>query len=198
MSCSSCRSGAGPFGYEIVAKTRRRRGPPRSFPTTRRSRRPPVSGAVRSVAEAVSSRTASMKFDFPEPFGPIRTLRELNRQGRAVRPERKGGGAGVLFAKDASMPFPNGLAFDTEGALFTTDSATGSGFRIDSSGRAERWASADLDGEEVHVRGRSWARLRHRRERHRRRARRGLRGQYGQGNARGPTRRQGRGRARQP
>ena len=46
-----------------------------------------------------------------------------------------------LFAKDAALPFPNGLAFDASGALFATDSGTGSVFRFDSSGHAERWAS---------------------------------------------------------
>jgi sugar lactone lactonase YvrE len=56
----------------------------------------------------------------------------------------KGGGAGVLFAKDPLLPFPNALAFDADGALFATDSATGSVFRIDASGRAERWATGEL------------------------------------------------------
>jgi sugar lactone lactonase YvrE len=56
----------------------------------------------------------------------------------------KEGGAAALFAKDASLPFPNALAFDADGALFVTDSGTGSIFRIDSAGRAERWASGDL------------------------------------------------------
>lgn len=46
-----------------------------------------------------------------------------------------------LFAKDAALPFPNGLAFDSSGALFATDSGTGSVFRFDASGNAERWAS---------------------------------------------------------
>lgn len=47
----------------------------------------------------------------------------------------------ALFAADAALPFPNGLAFDPNGALFATDSGTGSVFRIDTSGHAERWAS---------------------------------------------------------
>jgi sugar lactone lactonase YvrE len=46
-----------------------------------------------------------------------------------------------LFAKDAALPFPNGLAFDASGSLFATDSGTGSIFRFDASGHAERWAS---------------------------------------------------------
>ena len=56
----------------------------------------------------------------------------------------KTGGAATLFAKDAALPFPNALAFDSEGALFVTDSGTGSLFKIDSSGKAERWASGEL------------------------------------------------------
>lgn len=55
----------------------------------------------------------------------------------------KSGGAASLFAKDSALPFPNALAFDQDGSLFTTDSGTGSVFRIDGSGHAERWASGD-------------------------------------------------------
>jgi sugar lactone lactonase YvrE len=46
-----------------------------------------------------------------------------------------------LFAKDDALPFPNGLAFDADGALFATDSGTGTIFRIDASGHPARWAS---------------------------------------------------------
>jgi len=53
------------------------------------------------------------------------------------------GGAAELFAKDEALPFPNGLAFDTEGSLFVTDSGTGSIFRIGTDGHAERWATGD-------------------------------------------------------
>jgi sugar lactone lactonase YvrE len=53
----------------------------------------------------------------------------------------KRGGEVSLFARDAALPFPNGLAFDASGALFATDSGTGSIFRFDASGHAERWAS---------------------------------------------------------
>ena len=53
----------------------------------------------------------------------------------------KHSGEVALFAKHAALPFPNGLAFDASGALFATDSGTGSVFRFDSSGNAERWAS---------------------------------------------------------
>lgn len=54
------------------------------------------------------------------------------------------GGAATLFAKDAALPFPNALAFDSDGSLFASDSGTGSVFRIDGKGNAERWATADL------------------------------------------------------
>jgi len=56
----------------------------------------------------------------------------------------KTGGAAALFAKDEALPFPNALAFDSDGALFVTDSGTGSLFKIDSFGKAERWASGEL------------------------------------------------------
>lgn len=55
----------------------------------------------------------------------------------------KDGGEVSLFAKDAALPFPNGLAFDENGVLFASDSGTGSILRFDASGRAERWASGD-------------------------------------------------------
>ncbi|MFS8070120.1 MAG: SMP-30/gluconolactonase/LRE family protein [Byssovorax sp.] len=51
------------------------------------------------------------------------------------------GGAGVLFAKDATMTVPNGLVFDKNGALFVTDSASGSIFKIDTAGVAAKWSS---------------------------------------------------------
>jgi sugar lactone lactonase YvrE len=56
----------------------------------------------------------------------------------------KGGGEGTLFAKDAKLSFPNALALDEGGALFATDSGSGTVFRIDAQGRAERWISGDL------------------------------------------------------
>ena len=55
----------------------------------------------------------------------------------------KEGGAATLFAKDTALLFPNALAFDSDGALFATDSGSGSVFRIGTDGRAERWASGD-------------------------------------------------------
>ncbi len=56
----------------------------------------------------------------------------------------KSSGEVTLFAKDAELPFPNGLAFDEKGALFASDSGTGSVFRFDAKGHAERWASGAL------------------------------------------------------
>ena len=54
----------------------------------------------------------------------------------------------TLFAKDAALSFPNALAFDSDGALFATDSGSGSVFHIDSGGHAERWAWGDaLNGQ---------------------------------------------------
>jgi len=56
----------------------------------------------------------------------------------------KAGGVATLFAKDDSLPFPNALAFDPDGALWVTDSGTGSLFHIDQTGHAERWATGEL------------------------------------------------------
>jgi len=55
----------------------------------------------------------------------------------------RGGGAATLFAQDDALPFPNALAFDSDGSLWATDSGTGSVFRILPDGHAERWASGD-------------------------------------------------------
>ncbi len=55
----------------------------------------------------------------------------------------KEGGAATLFAKDSALSFPNALSFDPDGALFATDSGSGSVFRIGADGRAERWASGE-------------------------------------------------------
>jgi streptogramin lyase len=54
----------------------------------------------------------------------------------------KAGGAAVLFARDAMLPFPNALAFDPDGSLFVTDSGTGSVFRIDAAAHRARIAEA--------------------------------------------------------
>ena len=54
------------------------------------------------------------------------------------------GGVATLFAKDAKMAFPNGLAFDAAGALFVTDSAAGTIFKVAPSGTVTPWASSAL------------------------------------------------------
>jgi sugar lactone lactonase YvrE len=67
----------------------------------------------------------------------------------------KEGGSATLFAKDAALPFPNALAFDTDGSLWATDSGTGSVFRIDAAGHAARWATGDaLTGDKDACNGR--------------------------------------------
>jgi len=54
------------------------------------------------------------------------------------------GGAGTLFAKDATMTVPNGLVFDKDGALFVTDSAAGSIFKINTAGAVTKWLTDPL------------------------------------------------------
>lgn len=54
------------------------------------------------------------------------------------------GGAGVLFAKDAKMNFPNGLVFNAAGDLFVTDSAAGTIFKIDDKGVVTTWLTDPL------------------------------------------------------
>jgi sugar lactone lactonase YvrE len=54
------------------------------------------------------------------------------------------GGQAKLFAKDAHMVFPNGLVFDAAGALFVTDSAAGTIYKITRSGAVSAWASSEL------------------------------------------------------
>jgi sugar lactone lactonase YvrE len=54
------------------------------------------------------------------------------------------GGAGVLFAKDAAMTFPNGLTFNAAGDLFVTDSVSGSIFKITSAGVVTKWLTDPL------------------------------------------------------
>ncbi|MEO6599037.1 MAG: hypothetical protein ABIQ16_04135 [Polyangiaceae bacterium] len=55
----------------------------------------------------------------------------------------KSGGAATLFAKDGALSFPNALTFDGDGALWATDSDSGSVFRISPDGHAERWATGE-------------------------------------------------------
>ncbi|MFH1122167.1 MAG: hypothetical protein V1758_00745 [Pseudomonadota bacterium] len=50
-----------------------------------------------------------------------------------------GGGAGVLFATDPSMVFPNDLKFDADGSLFMTDSSAGAIWKITPEGQASLW-----------------------------------------------------------
>jgi hypothetical protein len=54
------------------------------------------------------------------------------------------GGPGTLFAKDAKMVFPNGLAVGRAGSLFVTDSAAGSVYKVTRSGVVSTWASSPL------------------------------------------------------
>ena len=54
------------------------------------------------------------------------------------------GGAGVLFAKDAAMTFPNGLVFNATGDLFVTDSISGSIFKVTSAGVVSKWLTDPL------------------------------------------------------
>jgi SMP-30/Gluconolactonase/LRE-like region len=54
------------------------------------------------------------------------------------------GGAAELFAKDAGMVFPNGLAFDDDERMYITDSATGAIFRVDADGRVSKWLASPL------------------------------------------------------
>jgi sugar lactone lactonase YvrE len=54
------------------------------------------------------------------------------------------GGAGVLFAKDPGMNFPNGLVFNAAGDLFVTDSVSGSIFKVDTAGVVTKWVTDAL------------------------------------------------------
>ncbi len=54
------------------------------------------------------------------------------------------GGAGVLFAKDAKMNFPNGLVFNAAGDLFVTDSGAGTIFKINNKGVVTTWLTDPL------------------------------------------------------
>lgn len=49
------------------------------------------------------------------------------------------GGDATLWASNANMPFPNGLAWDDAGALYVTDSAYGGVFRIARDGAVTPW-----------------------------------------------------------
>lgn len=54
------------------------------------------------------------------------------------------GGAGMLFATDPSMLFPNDLKFAADGSLFMTDSSAGSIWRITREGQASLWLNHPL------------------------------------------------------
>ena len=55
-----------------------------------------------------------------------------------------GGGPATLWATHPQMVFPNGFAWDDDGLLYVTDSATGGIFRIDDTGTAELWMTDAL------------------------------------------------------
>lgn len=54
------------------------------------------------------------------------------------------GGAPELFAKDAGMVFPNGLAFDDDDRMYITDSAAGAVFRVERDGKVTKWLADPL------------------------------------------------------
>ena len=54
-----------------------------------------------------------------------------------------GGGDAELFASDANMPFPNGLAFAPDAALLVTDSGKGAVLRITTDGTVSVWLEHD-------------------------------------------------------
>lgn len=60
---------------------------------------------------------------------------------------RGGGSATTPFATDPDMKFPNGIAFDGDGSLLVTDSATGKIFHVGSDGEVDTWSDApELQG----------------------------------------------------
>lgn len=54
------------------------------------------------------------------------------------------GGAPQLFAKDAGMIFPNGIAFDDADRMYITDSAAGAIFRVERDGVVSKWLASPL------------------------------------------------------
>jgi hypothetical protein len=115
-------------------------------------------GEIARVDLATGTRTRFAKLPKPVPnkgfmtglaFGPDGALyAALVSFDPSVQPGvyRVGtaGGDASLFAKDAKMIFPNGLTFDAAGALFVTDSAAGTIFKIARSGAVSPWASSSL------------------------------------------------------
>ncbi|MEJ7734084.1 MAG: SMP-30/gluconolactonase/LRE family protein [Polyangiaceae bacterium] len=58
------------------------------------------------------------------------------------------GGAGVLFASDALMTFPNGIVVRADGGLLVSDSAAGAVFAADAQGTVDLWQQGgDLAGQ---------------------------------------------------
>ncbi len=54
------------------------------------------------------------------------------------------GGAPELYAKDAGMVFPNGIAFDDDDRMYITDSAAGAVFRVEADGKVTKWLADPL------------------------------------------------------
>jgi sugar lactone lactonase YvrE len=58
-----------------------------------------------------------------------------------IPPTIDGGLVDHPFATDPNLVFPNGLAFDTRGTLYVTDSATGVVLAVSAEGKVSTWAS---------------------------------------------------------
>jgi sugar lactone lactonase YvrE len=115
-------------------------------------------GEITKIDLGTGSRTRFAKLPKPVPnkgfmtgltFGPDGLLyAALVSFDPSVQPGiyRVGaaGGDASLFAKDPKMAFPNGLVFDAAGALFVTDSAAGTIFKVARSGAVTPWASSVL------------------------------------------------------
>jgi sugar lactone lactonase YvrE len=57
----------------------------------------------------------------------------------------KAGGDATLFAKDAAMVFPNGIAFDSTGNLYVTDAIAGAVFKVSADGTTvDNWLTDAL------------------------------------------------------
>lgn len=88
---------------------------------------PPATGFMTGLAFGPDGRLyAALVSPEPDPAAGIYRL-------------PPGGGSAELFASDAELPFPNGLAFDGGGALYVTDSALGAVRRVASDGSVSDW-----------------------------------------------------------